>query len=130
MDRKDKTPKPTDAELSILRVLWRRGPSTVRDVYDELRRERPMVYTTVLKLMQIMTEKGLVRREELGRAHLYRASQSEENAQRRLVEDLLDRAFGGSAQQLILHALSNRKASKEELAAIRRLLNDLEGKEP
>ena len=111
MDRKDKTPKPTDAELSILRVLWQQGPSTVRDVYEELSRERPMVYTTVLKLMQIMTEKGLVRREELGRAHLYRATQSEVNAQRRLVEDLMDRVFGGSAQQLILHALSNRKAS-------------------
>ena len=129
MDRQDKPPKPTDAELSILRVLWRRGPSTVRDVYDELRRERPMVYTTVLKLMQIMTEKGLVHREELGRAHLYRATQSEESAQRRLVEDLMDRAFGGSAQQLILHALSNRNASKEELAEIRRLLDDLEGKD-
>src|SRR5690349_25037787 len=111
MDRQDKTPKPTDAELSILRVLWRQGPCTVRAVYEELRRERPMVYTTVLKLMQIMTEKGLVRREELGRAHLYCATQSEENAQRRLVEDLMDRAFGGSAQRLILHALSNRNAS-------------------
>lgn len=130
MDRKDKTPKPTDAELSILRVLWRQGPSTVRDVYEQLSRERPMVYTTVLKLLQIMTEKGLVHREEHGRAHIYRTAQSEENAQRRLVDDLLDRAFGGSAQQLILQALTNRKASKEELAEIRRLLDKLEGKEP
>lgn len=127
MNRKDKTPKPTDAELSILRVLWRSGPSTVRDVYEELSRERPMVYTTVLKLMQIMTEKGLVSRVEQGRAHVYRATQSEENAQRRLVDDLLDRAFGGSAQQLVLQALTNRKASKEELAEIRRLLDELEG---
>ena len=128
MNRKDKTPKPTDAELSILRVLWRSGPSTVRDVYEELSRERPMVYTTVLKLMQIMTEKGLVSRVEQGRAHVYRATQSEENAQRRLVDDLLNRAFGGSAQQLVLQALTNRKASKEELAEIRRLLDELEGK--
>ncbi|HLV79465.1 MAG TPA: BlaI/MecI/CopY family transcriptional regulator [Chthonomonadaceae bacterium] len=130
MDRKDKTPKPTDAELSILRVLWRQGPRTVREVYEELSRERPMVYTTVLKLMQIMTEKGLVRREEHGRAHLYHATQSEENAQRRLVGDLLERAFGGSAQKLILQALTHRKASKEELAEIRRLLDELEGKGP
>lgn len=130
MDRKDKTLKPTDAELSILHVLWQQGPCTVRDVFEELSRERPMVYTTVLKLMQIMTEKGLVRREEHGRAHIYHAAQSEENAQRRLVNDLLDRAFGGSAQRLILQALTDRKASKEELAEIRRLLDELEGKEP
>ncbi|HZT44192.1 MAG TPA: BlaI/MecI/CopY family transcriptional regulator [Chthonomonadaceae bacterium] len=130
MDRKDKLPKPTDAELSILRVLWRQGPSTVRDVYEELSRERPMVYTTVLKLMQIMTEKGLVHRKEHGRAHIYHPAQSEENAQRTLVNDLLDRAFGGSAQRLILQALTDRKASKEELAEIRRLLDELEGKQP
>jgi predicted transcriptional regulator len=122
--------RPTDAELSILRILWRRGPSTVREVHEELSRERSMVYTTVLKLLQIMTEKGLVTREGAGRAHLYQPRQSEEQAQRRLVVDLLDRAFDGSAQQLVMRALTARKASPEELAQIRRLLDELEKREP
>ena len=119
--------KPTDAELRILRVLWQRGPSTVREVYEELRRDRPVVYTTVLKFLQIMTEKNLVTREDAGRAHVYQACGSEEQAQRRLVENLLDRAFGGSAQKLVLQALTARKASAEELAEIRKILDELEG---
>jgi predicted transcriptional regulator len=126
MRRTTSAPRPTDAELQILRVLWRRGPSTVREVHEEIRRERSTGYTTVLKLLQIMTEKGLVTREDLGRAHVYQAAQSEEHAQRGLVRDLLDRAFEGSAQKLILHALTTRKASPEELAEIRRLLDRLE----
>ena len=126
MREQDANPKPTDAELGILRVLWRRGPSTVRQVYDELHRERPVVYTTVLKFLQIMTEKGLVTREDAARAHVYQARASEENAQNRLVGDLMDRVFGGSAQKLILRALTTRKASPEELAQIRRHLDELE----
>src|SRR5919202_1899583 len=119
MKREKPTPRPTDAELAILRVLWQRGPSTVREVHEELSRERGTGYTTVLKLLQIMFEKGLVARDESERAHVYRPRQSEEQAQRRLVTDLLDRAFGGSAQQLVLRALTAKPASPEELAEIR-----------
>jgi BlaI family transcriptional regulator, penicillinase repressor len=126
MNRESPHPKPTDAELAILRVLWRRGPSTVKDVRCELNRQRPTGYTTVLKLMQIMTEKGLVARETSGRAHVYQAVPSEEQTQKSLVGDLLDRAFGGSAQKLVMHALTTRRASPEELAEIRKLLEDLE----
>ena len=123
-------PQPTPAELSILRVLWRRGPSTVRDVQEQLNRDRPKAsptgYTTVLKLMQIMTDKGLVRRDERQRTHVYRADASEEQTQSRLVRDLLDRAFGGSAQKLVLQALSAKPASPEEIAEIRSLLDEIE----
>jgi BlaI family transcriptional regulator, penicillinase repressor len=125
--RKNGSRRPTDAELAILRALWRRGPSTVREVQAELGGEQATGYTTVLKLMQIMTEKGLLTREDAGRAHVYAASQSEAQSQRRLVEDLLDRAFGGSSQQLVLSALTARRASPEALAEIRRLLDELEG---
>lgn len=127
MARKSKVPRPTDGELAILSALWRRGPSTVREVQDELGGEEATGYTTVLKLMQIMTEKGLLTRNGAGRAHVYAASQSEEQGQGRLVTDLLDRAFGGSAQQLVMRALTARRASPEELAEIRRLLDELEG---
>src|SRR2546422_1716524 len=120
-------PRPTDAELAILRVLWERGPSTVRDVHDELIRHAPTGYTTVLKLLQIMTEKGLVVRDETQRAHIYEARYSEQKTQRQLLLDLADRAFGGSAAKLVLQALSGRKTSAEELSAIRDLLNRLEG---
>ena len=128
-------PQPTPAELAILRVLWRRGKSTVRDVQADLNRDRPegspSGYTTVLKLMQIMTEKGLVRRNESQRTHVYQASTTEEHTQGRLVMDLLDRAFGGSAQKLVLQALSAKKASPEKIAQIRSLLDEIEkaGKE-
>ena len=123
----ESTPQPTPAELSILQVLWKQGPSTVRDVHEALQDDRATGYTTTLKLLQIMTEKGLVSRQEVGRAHVYRAKQSEEQAQRRMVGDLLHRVFDGAAQKLVMHALESRKASAEELAEIRRLLDELEG---
>ena len=112
--------RPTDAELAILRVLWAQGPSTVREVAEEMGRES--AYTTVLKLLQIMTDKGLVRRDESARTHVYRTARSERATQRQLVRDLADRAFGGSAARLVMQALAARKASPEELAEIRRWL--------
>jgi predicted transcriptional regulator len=126
-NRKSNLPKPTDSELAILRVLWRRGPSTVRAVFDDLNETQPTGYTTVLKMLQIMTEKGLVKRDESERSHVYQPASSEEKVQRQLVGHLLERAFGGSAQQLVLQALSAKKASPAELAEIRRLLDDMEG---
>ncbi|CAN5334096.1 MAG: BlaI/MecI/CopY family transcriptional regulator [Pyrinomonadaceae bacterium] len=124
---KMKAPRPTDAELEILNVLWRRGPATVREVQAELRKSKPaMGYTTVLKLMQIMAEKNLVRRDERQRAHVYEARLAEEQTQAQLVGDLLERAFKGSAKKLVLQALSSKKASAEELAEIRQLLDDFE----
>lgn len=122
-------PNPTPAELEILRVLWRVGPATVRDVQEALPDGRTSGYTTVLKLLQIMTEKGLVKREAAGRAHIYRPSQSEEQARSRMVGDLLDRVFGGAAEQLVMHALTARRATPEELSEIRRLLDRLEEEE-
>jgi BlaI family transcriptional regulator, penicillinase repressor len=121
------TPRPTPAELEILRVLWQHGPRTVREVQEQLEQERPTGYTTVLKLLQIMTDKGLVRRDESARAHVYAAKAPEQTTQKQLVRDLVDRAFGGSASQLVLHALSTRKSSREELSQIRELLDRLEG---
>jgi BlaI family penicillinase repressor len=121
------TPRPTDAELSILRVLWRRGPSTVRQVHEELAQRGPTGYTTVLKMLQIMTEKGLVERDDSERAHVYMARRPEEQTLGQLVGDLLDRAFEGSASRMVLRALESRPASPEELAEIRRLLDELEG---
>ena len=118
------TPRPTDAELSILRVLWERGPSTVRQVHDVLGRERPTAYTTALKLLQIMTEKGLVDRDDRDRTHVYRARLTEEQTQRQLVRDLLDRAFGGSATKLVMQALASRRASPDELREIRRVIDN------
>lgn len=117
-----KLPRPTDAELAILRVLWQRGPATVRQVHDVLSRERPTAYTTALKMLQIMTEKGLVRRDERDRTHVYHARLTQAQTQRQLLGDLLDRAFGGSSSQLVMQALATRRASPEEIAEIRRLL--------
>lgn len=122
------TPKPTDAELAILRVLWDRGPSTVRQVFDLLAREREVGYTTILKLMQIMTEKGLVARDETGRLHVYAPSQSQESTQRHLLQDLMEKAFRGSSGQLVIQALATQAATPEELAEIRRLLDDAGGR--
>jgi predicted transcriptional regulator len=124
------SPRPTDAELAILNVLWAQGACTVRDVHERLSQERDMGYTTVLKLMQIMFEKGLVTRDDSQRSHVYKARQKEQTTQRMLVTDLLARAFGGSTEKLVMQALSAKKASKEELAEIRRLLNELEGGAP
>jgi predicted transcriptional regulator len=118
---------PTPAELEILSVLWTRGPSTVRDVHETLSAGRETGYTTVLKLLQIMTEKGLVRRDESARAHVYAARLPESQTQRQLVRDLLDRAFGGSAWKLVMHALSAQRASPDEIARIRRMLDEMEG---
>ncbi len=120
-------PRPTDAELAILRVLWERGPSTVRDVHEALSGTQATGYTTVLKLMQIMTDKGLVVRDESQRAHIYQASQSEQKTQRQIVADLVQRAFGGSSAKLVMQALSGRKATRAELNEIRELLDTLEG---
>ena len=120
-------PLPTDAELRILRVLWDRGPSTVREVLDRMPEDRPVGYTTVLKLLQIMHEKGLVGRDEEGRSHVYSARVAEQRTERRLVSDLIDRAFSGSAEVLVLRALSERRASPEELEEIRRLIDRLQG---
>lgn len=117
-----KPPRPTDAELAILRVLWRQGPCTVRQVHEALSRERPAAYTTSLKMLQIMSEKGLVRRDMSDRTHVYQARLSEEQTQRQLVRDLLDRAFGGSSSRLVMQALSAKRATPEELSEIRRLL--------
>jgi len=116
--------RPTDAELAILSVLWSRGPSTVREVL-EASANSSQGYTTVLKLLQIMSDKGLVLRDERQRTHVYRAARSEERTQRQLVGDLLDRAFGGSAKQLIVRALSAKKSSPDELREIRKLINDM-----
>jgi predicted transcriptional regulator len=117
--------KPTDAELAILRILWTRGPSTVRDVATEMGREE--AYTTVLKLLQIMTDKGLVRRNESARTHIYEAAHSEAQMQQHLVTDLLDRAFDGSAATLVMRALSAKKTSAKDLAEIRKLLKSKQG---
>lgn len=119
--------RPTDGELEILRVLWDKGPSTVRDVHEALGDSRRTGYTTVLKLLQIMTEKGLVRRDETERAHVYEARAPREETENVLVGDLLDRAFAGSASALVVRALSAKKASAQELANIRKLLDELEG---
>jgi predicted transcriptional regulator len=116
-------PKPTDAELAILRVLWSRGASTVRQVHDILSKDRALAYTTTLKLLQIMTEKGLVLREDESRSHVYSARHAEDETQRRLVGDLLERAFGGSAAKLVMQALAGGRATPEERREIRRLLD-------
>jgi predicted transcriptional regulator len=113
--------KPTDAELAILRVLWTRGPSTVRDVFDALGGEG--AYTTVLKLLQIMTDKGLVERDDTERTHVYEAAYSEDQTQKQLVSDLLTRVFDGSAAKLVLQAIEAGRASPDEIAEIRRLLD-------
>jgi len=118
-------PSPTDAELAILRVLWERGPSTVREVHEELSSSQATRYTTTLKLMQIMTEKGLVRRDESRRAHVYQPAVPEQQTLSRLTGELLERAFGGSAEKLVMHALQAGKVSAEELARIRQLLDEL-----
>jgi predicted transcriptional regulator len=124
--KKSGLPRPTASELEILRVLWSEGPSTVRDVHERLNRTKPMGYTTVLKLMQIMAEKGLVARNEDQRAHVYEAACRQQETQQQLVGDLVDRAFGGSASELVMQALAAKRASPEELAEIRRILDEFE----
>ena len=121
-------PKPTDGELAILSVLWSLGPSTVRQVHEKLLRERDLGYTTVLKMLQVMTERRLVVRDETERTHVYARAQTQTQTQRTLVEDLLGRAFNGSALKLMVQALSASKTSPEELAEIRTLLDATGGK--
>ncbi len=119
-------PRPTDAELEILTVLWSRGPSTVRTVHEIISERKPTQYTTVLKQMQVMAEKGLLRRNDEQRSHVYETAQSREWTQRQLAGDLLQRAFDGSARTLLLGALSARKTSKREMAELRKLLDEYE----
>jgi BlaI family transcriptional regulator, penicillinase repressor len=118
--------KPTAAELQILQVLWDRGPSTVRDVHDALNEEKALGYTTVLKLMQIMTVKGLVRRDENQRAHVYEAQQPAEKTKRQFAADMLQRVFDGSARELMLHALAAQRSTKKEIEELRSLLDEHE----
>ena len=125
--KKSKLPKPTDAEVAILRVLWQRGPSTVREVWEQLSPTQGTGYTTVLKIMQIMCDKGLLARDETDRSHVYRAARSEGQTQRQVVGHLLERLFSGSAPKLVMQALAAKKATPAELAEIRKLLDDLEG---
>ena len=125
--KKPSPPKPTEAELSILRVLWQRGPSTVREVWEQLHPTQETGYTTVLKTMQIMFEKSLLKRNDSERSHVYEAARSREHTQRQVLGHLLERLFSGSAPQLVMQALAAKKASPEELAEIRKLLDKMEG---
>ncbi|HEV2446391.1 MAG TPA: BlaI/MecI/CopY family transcriptional regulator [Candidatus Sulfopaludibacter sp.] len=125
-DKTNQPPRPTDVELEILTVLWSRGPSTVREVHEDIARRKPAQYTTILKMLQIMAEKGLVRRDEKERAHVYEAARPREWTQRQLAGDLLQRAFAGSAASLLMGALSARKASRKELAELRKMLEEYE----
>jgi BlaI family penicillinase repressor len=123
---KSNIPRPTAAELEILRILWERGPSTVREVHEGLRGEKEVGYTTVLKLMQIMTSKGSVRRNQNQRAHVYEACQPAAKTKRALASDVLQRVFQGSASQLMMHALEGRRTSRGELEKLRHLLDEYE----
>ena len=124
---RSKSSRPTDRELTILRILWDNGPSTVRQVNETMNEDEDTGYTTTLKLMQIMTEKGLVLRDESGRQHVYKPAATEEKTQKQLVGDLLERAFCGSAEKLVMRALSAKKVSAKELTRIKKLLDELEG---
>jgi BlaI family penicillinase repressor len=119
-------PKPTDAELEILQVLWQDGPATVRTVNEQLSKSREVGYTTTLKIMQLMLEKGLVQRDDEGRSHIYRAAVREQDTQGLLLDRFVEATFGGSALKLVMQALGHRRTSPDELAQIRRLLNDIE----
>ena len=127
---KGEATKPTEAELAILNVLWEAGPSTVRDVQNQLQSARGTGYTTTLKLMQIMYEKGLLKRDESNRSHVYSAAITRQKTQKMAVTKIIDQLFEGSAQQLVMQALASKKTTAEELAEIRNLLDSLERKEP
>jgi BlaI family transcriptional regulator, penicillinase repressor len=116
-------PVPTNSELEILNVLWRRGPCTVREVFDEIAAKRDVGYTTALKLLQLMAEKGLVKRDESARSHIYEAAVPEKKVKRHIVSEVMDRVFEGSAASLVMQALSSKKASPEEIEQIRALLD-------
>lgn len=119
--------RPTEGELDILNVLWELGPATVRQVHTELAKQRDVGYTTVLKLMQIMTDKGLLKRDESQRSHVYKVKQKQSSTQRQLVKDLVTRAFGGSPEKLVMQALASKKAKPEEIAEIRKMLDEIDG---
>jgi predicted transcriptional regulator len=121
--------KPTDSELEILQVLWENGPSTVREIHDKLAANRNVVYTTILKLMQIMNEKGFVTRQEANKAHIYSAAITQNDTQQQFVDKIVDAVFGGSVMNLVMQALGNRKSSKEELDAIKEYLESIEKEE-
>jgi BlaI family penicillinase repressor len=125
---KKKIPKPTDAELQILQILWEHGPSSVRFVNEKLNEERDVGYTTTLKLMQIMVDKGLARRNTESRTHIYTANVSEADTQRRLLEQFVDSTFRGSATKLVMQVLGHHEASHDELEEIKALIERLEGK--
>ena len=127
MPAKNQLPRPTEAELEMLRVLWERGPLTVREIHEGLE-ENPTGYTTTLKILQKMTDKGLVRRDESNRSHVYQPVAKAGDTQRQLVREFVQRAFGGSPAQLLMHALSEKKATPAELSEIRRLLDTLEAR--
>ena len=126
---KKSLPRPTEAELELLQILWQRGPSTVREIHDALGEKKGTGYTTTLKILQKMTDKGLVQRDESRRSHVYQAAWQAEHTQRQLVRSLLRRAFGGSPAKLVVQALSEEKASPDELAEIRTLLDRLEAEQ-
>ena len=119
--------KPTSSELEILHVLWNRGPSTVREVLDALNERKNTGYTGILKLLQIMTTKGTVRRDESQRAHVYEAVRPAEQTKRQLASDMLQRVFEGSASQLMMHALSGHRATSQEIEELRRILDAYQG---
>jgi BlaI family penicillinase repressor len=123
MNRTHPLPRPTEGELELLRILWDRGPSTVRDIHDQINAKRALGYTSVLKLLQIMTEKGLVEREESGKAHIYHPAASQNETQDQLVRDISERLFAGSAAQLAMHALSLESVNDQELEALRNLID-------
>jgi predicted transcriptional regulator len=127
--KENNIPKPTEAELEILQILWQEGPSTVRAVHDKLAEKKDTGYTTTLKNMQNMAQKGMLSRNEEGRSHIYRAEVQQAATQKMLLDRFLDNAFGGSAMNLGMQALGNRKTSKEELKQIKALINKLEGGE-
>ncbi len=127
MKNRKKLPRPTDAELEILQVLWEYGPSTVRFVNEKLNRKKRVGYTTTLKIMQIMTEKNLVRRDEASRSHVYSVLVDRDETESLLLEKFLATAFGGSAMKLVMQALGNHKTSKDELQQIKNLINSIEG---
>ena len=119
-------PKPTASELEILDILWKRGPSTVREVLDSLNEKKSLGYTGVLKLLQIMTAKGSVRRDETNRAHIYEARRPADQTKRQLAADIMQRVFGGSASQLMMHALAGHRAAPAEIEELRRILDAYE----
>ena len=121
-ERRQHLPKPTEVELELLRALWEKGSASVRELHEVVSRQRPLGYTSVLKTLQIMTEKGLVERTEAGKAHIYHAAASQEETQNQLLRDLSERLFSGSAAQLAMHALSMQPASEEELEQIRKII--------